>query len=80
MARYPRCETSGKMRFPDFGTAASSALTTSRARGIGLRPYQCPDCGDYHLTKSAGNPRVATVPGPFTPADLARLLARKTTA
>lgn len=81
MARYPRCDASGKMRFPDMEAAIASALKTSRVRGgLPLRPYQCGSCGDFHLTKHPGARAVATVPGPFTPNDLARLLARKTTA
>lgn len=78
MARYPRCDTTGKMRFPDQGTAIDSALNTSRrSGGLPLRPYQCPDCDSWHLTKNPGTRYVATVPGPFSPADMARLLGRR---
>lgn len=77
MARYPRCETSGKMRFPDFDTAAHSALATSRIRATPLRVYECPSCSGFHLTKTPGGRYVATRPAPFTPADMARLVARR---
>jgi len=78
MARYRRCKASGKLQFPDMGAAIASALKTSRLRGgLPLRPYECPACGDWHLTKSPGGQYVATVPGPFTPNDMARLVGRK---
>lgn len=78
MARYPRCETSHKLRFPDLDAAIASALKTSRVRGgLPLRPYQCPSCSSWHLTKNPGVRAVATVPGPFTPNDMARLAARR---
>lgn len=81
MARYPRCKASGKLQYPDFGTAATAALKTSRMRGgLPLRPYQCDVCSAWHLTKKPASRLVPTVPGPFTPADLARLLGKKTTA
>lgn len=80
MARYKRCEPSGKMRFPNLEEAVHSALATSRIRATPLRPYRCPDCGDWHLTKTPGGRYVATRPGPFTPADMARLVARKAEA
>lgn len=77
MARLPRCATSGKLAFPTFDAAIASALKTSRIRGgLPLRAYEC-GCGAWHLTKNPGGRRVATVPGPFTPADMARLVARR---
>lgn len=70
-----RCAASGKYQYPDLATAVHAALVSSKRRGTPLRPYECP-CGSWHLTKRPGNPRVATVPTPFTPADLARIVNR----
>jgi hypothetical protein len=50
-----------------------AALFASKQRGVALRAYDCAVCGGFHLTKHPGNPAVATVLGPFTPADMARL-------
>lgn len=77
MARYTRCATSGKLRFPDEDAAIRSAIKTSRIRGgLPLRVYEC-GCGGFHLTKNPGGRYVPTVPGPFTPADMARVAARR---
>lgn len=78
MAKRARCAAhGGKYAYPSFEAAAHAALVSSRRRGVALRPYPCPDCGRWHITKRPANPVVATVPGPFTPNDLARLLARR---
>lgn len=71
-----RCKTSGKYRYPTFDIAVHAALVSSKRRGTPLRPYECPFCSDWHLTKRPANPAVATRPGPFTPADLARIVNR----
>lgn len=78
--KRPRCPITGKHSYSTQEWAIKAALHASRIRGVALRPYgDCP-CGEWHITKNPGNPRVATVRGPFTPNDLARILARKTTA
>lgn len=66
-----------KFSYPTWDKAAHAALVSSKRRGVALRVYDCAICGGFHLTKKPGNPVVATVPGPFTPADLARLVARR---
>jgi hypothetical protein len=71
------CPATGKRRYSTLEWAAKAALHASRVRGGAYRPYECPDCDEWHLTKNPGNPRVATVPGPFTPADMARLVGRR---
>ena len=78
MPRFPRCQTCSKLSFPDEDAAIRSAIKTSRLRGgLPLRVYECPAGTGFHLTKNPGGRRVATVPGPFTPADMARLVARR---
>lgn len=79
MPKHQRCADSGKYAYPTFEKAVHAALVSNRRRGTPLRPYQC-GCGAWHLTKRPGNPAVATVPGPFTPNDMARLVARKGSA
>lgn len=78
MARYPRCKTCGKLSFPTEDAAIRSAIKTSRLRGgLPLRVYECPLQHGFHMTKNPGGRYVATVPGPFTPADMARLVGRR---
>lgn len=77
MSKHPRCAATGKLRFETFEKAVHAALTSSKKRAVALRVYECPACGDHHLTKRPANPRVATVPGPFTPADMARLAGHR---
>lgn len=73
-----RCAVTGKYAYTTFEAAVHAALTSNRKRGTPLRPYPCPDCdGAWHLTKRPANPVVVTVPGPFTPADMARLAGRR---
>jgi len=77
MSQRPRCKSSGKLRFAAWDSALHAAVVSSRARKVGLRVYSCPDCGGFHLTKRQATPHPPTVPGPFTPADMARRLARR---
>lgn len=77
MSKRPRCAATGKLRFPDWDTAAHAALVSSKKRGTALRVYTCEHCGSHHLTKRPANRVVATVPGPFTPADMARVAGRR---
>ena len=75
--KRPRCPVTRKLMFSDWDKAVHAAVESSRKRKVGLRVYPCPDCGCFHLTKRPANPQPPTVPGPFTPADLARLLTRR---
>jgi hypothetical protein len=75
----PRCPTTGKHSYSTLEWAVKAALHASKHRAVALRPYEC-GCGFWHITKNPGNRRVATVPGPFTPNDLARILTRKANA
>lgn len=77
MSKHPRCKVTGKLRFETFALAVHAALVSNRKRGTPLRVYECPSCGGHHLTKRPANPRIATVPGPFTPTDMARLAGRR---
>jgi hypothetical protein len=55
------CETTGKIKYRSNGDAAgwaahylsSPKLRFSQNLPDKLRPYRCPDCGTWHLTKSA---------------------------
>lgn len=55
------CETSGKIKYKSEGDAAGWAvnyLSSPKLRFAQdmpdmLRPYKCPQCGSWHLTKSA---------------------------
>lgn len=68
MSKRARCAASGgKYAYPTFAAAAHAALVSSRRRGVALRPYTCPDCGTWHLTKRPANPVVATVIHPQRP-------------
>lgn len=78
MNKHKKCGT--KFSYPTWDLAAHAALVSTTRRKTPLRVYECGLCSGFHLTKRPANPVVATVPGPFTPADLARLLGRKTTA
>jgi hypothetical protein len=71
------CPVTGKHSYSSLEHAARAALHSSKVRGGAYRPYDDCSCGHWHITKNPGNPRVATVPGPFTPADMAQLLARR---
>lgn len=69
-----RCGVDGKYSYPTFDAAVHAALVSTKRRGTPLRPYDCATCGGWHITKRPGNPAVATRPGPFTPADMARIV------
>ena len=75
--KRPPCPVTGKRRYSSLEWAVKAALHASTARAVACRPYECPHCGEWHLTKKPGNRYVATVPGPFTPNDLARIVARR---
>lgn len=78
--KRPRCPVTHKLMFPTWDLAVHAAVESSRKRKVGLRVYVCEHCGSHHLTKRPANPSPATVPGPFTPADMARLVGRRETA
>ena len=42
-----RCSLNNKVRF----TSARAAKANMRTKSASLRPYRCPVCGDWHLTK-----------------------------
>jgi hypothetical protein len=72
-----RCGVDGKFSYPTFELAVHAALVSNKRRGDPLRVYDCAVCSGFHLTRNPGNPAVATVPPPFTPTDLARILNRQ---
>lgn len=41
-----RCAVQGKLKHPDIGSAARAIKP-----GEWMRPYRCPHCGFWHLTK-----------------------------
>lgn len=73
MGKRKRCRD-GKLVHPTFDDAVHAAVGASKLRGVALRPYDCSICGGWHLTKMPDGPVVATVPAPFTPSDLARIV------
>lgn len=77
MGKIERPKCRGKWRYPNFERAVHAALVANARRGVPLRPYECPACGDWHLTKRPANPAPSTVPGPFTPKDLAQIIAKR---
>lgn len=56
--RLPHCPTTGKVGFPTLLLAEAELALAREERKAGrmanrrieCRVYQCPDCGDYHLT------------------------------
>lgn len=46
---WSMCES--KHAYPTFGDAVRVALKRAKFVSHGLRPYRCPRCGDWHLTK-----------------------------
>lgn len=56
--RLPHCPTTGKVGFPTLLLAEAELELAREERKAGRMPnrriecrvYQCPDCGDYHLT------------------------------
>jgi hypothetical protein len=54
-----KCPVTGKRQYETEGEALSTAdhqIASNRAPA-NLRPYQCPYCGSWHLTKNAGRKR-----------------------
>lgn len=45
------CKASGKRRYPHPDPAYAAALRLSIRTGKPIRAYECPDCGDWHLTR-----------------------------
>lgn len=46
--KYPKCESSGKTRFPSYRIAKAAAENTPSDET--LLAYQCQACGDFHIT------------------------------
>lgn len=46
----PLCRLRNKGTYPDELTAAADGEVKSPAYGVPLWPYQCDECGDWHLT------------------------------
>ncbi len=55
--RRPRCQ--GKVCYPTERSAIRKGERCTEARGTPLRAYECPRCGDWHLTKRAEWPEPA---------------------
>lgn len=51
MASLPKCEQSGKFKYPSELAAIRRAIRSSAKRGTPLRVYRCPACRSFHLTK-----------------------------
>ncbi len=50
----PHAGCVGKTRYKTVERAGAAAQTAFERRGARLRAYQCPKCGDFHLTKMSG--------------------------
>ena len=46
------CPWTGKSGWRDPGVASFAAKRVSEAEGVVLRPYVCPACLHYHLTRN----------------------------
>lgn len=77
-----RCPVSGKYMYPTREAALDGAIGSVKARHVDLRIYECPDCNALHLTRRLKpvTTTVPTVPRPFTPNDLALIIARRKSA
>lgn len=47
-----KCEASGKSRFKTLTIAQMHRADAQQKHGIIMRIYDCPHCGDWHLTRS----------------------------
>lgn len=46
----PVCRKRNKGAYPDQEAAAADVAAKAAAYGVPVWPYQCHDCGDWHLT------------------------------
>lgn len=51
LARDQRCSVTGKRRYPSKLDAVTAAASATRSLFVELRPYCCPSCHDWHLSK-----------------------------
>ncbi len=54
--RFPRCNSSGKLMYPDKKTGLAELARYARARGS-FKVYRCPFCDHYHSTSTGKGKR-----------------------
>jgi hypothetical protein len=46
-----RCRVTGKVRYPHKVDAVTAAGSMTKKKFVELRPYCCPSCHEWHLSK-----------------------------